>query len=317
MESAERYRKLPPTLQKCLQIVYNSQGRKGSGSPSELIELLESMSYWGLLTERWFQYLPCYDIQGKRKIHLHSFIKEGESVKVMEGTMDGIPVVVKSLISRKHCIRDEMSVYVRLKKAGCPVPWFSTSFYFWGQPVLVLEKLEPLSPYDDEIQLGVQIIEQLEYVHDFGCHSDIKPQNIMKRVPEHYGRIGRNKKYKSQDIEYFLIDYGGVAEEPLKKGYKRWIWTRKWTSQEPHQPNQVVTMTNDFVELAYVMRAIQNWRSVAPKKKTTNIKHVDGDFKTGYEGRLKRYMEAVADHEIVDHTDLCDILLGNLYLEDA
>jgi len=299
MDYQSIFQDFPMPLREHLQIVYERQGRKGQGTPQQLVEIYQSLSYWDMLTESWFPKIHCYSSNGKKTIRLLNFVKDSDSVRVVEGILEGKPVVVKSILSKKHAIQDEMANYSRLKKAGCPVPWFSTKFYFWGQPVLVLEKLEPLGPYDNEYSLGIQILRQLRYVHRFGCHSDIKPQNIMKRV--HDRRSNRN-------TEYFLIDYGGVADEPLKKGYRRWIWTRKWTCQEPHASGQVITSMHDFIELGYVMKAIQNWREQPPKK---GNKRIDGNFRTGYTGRLRKYMNRVVDDHITDHRALMDILSGS------
>lgn len=299
MDHKRIYQDFPIPLREQLQHIYERQGKRGQGNEQQLVEIYQSLSYWDLLDESWFPRIQCYSANGKKIIRLVRFIKNSESVKVVEGILEGRPVVVKSILSKKHAIQDEMANYSRLKKLGCPIPWFSSKFSFWGQPVLVLEKLEPLEPWDNEYTLGIQILRQLRYVHRFGCHSDIKPQNIMKRV---------DGKRSKRNTEYFLIDYGGVADEPLKKGYRRWIWTRKWTSQEPHVSGQVITEMHDFIELGYVMKAIQNWREQPPKDKQKNRKYIDGNFRSGYMGRLRKYMNKVTDEHIVDHRALIDIL---------
>jgi serine/threonine protein kinase len=298
-DNLDRYRSLPTPLQRALQLVYERQGKIGQGSPERLLEILDSLTAWQMLTDRWIDKIPCYSYSG-HTIRLLSFLKSSKSAKVLTGIIEGPyprEVVVKYVASKKHTIDDEIDHYRRLDKMGCFLPWYSDEFFYWGARVLVVEKLEPLGPYDDEYRVGRHILRQLRYLHRYGCHSDIKPLNIMKR---------RKKRGKGR-YEYFLIDYGGVATVPLKEGYKRWIWTEKWSSQEPHAKNQVITPTQDFIELAYVMRAIQNWREQAPNKRD---KYNDGDFKDlKYRGRLKKFVNLV-NKGCVDHKELIDALKG-------
>lgn len=293
----DRYRSLPSTLQRSLQLVYERQGKLGQGSPERLLEILDSLTPWQMLTDKWIDKLPCYSHNGQT-IRLLSFLKDSKSVKVLSGVIEGPSprsVVVKYISSRKHTIEDEIDHYQKLDKMGCSLPWYSADFFYWNTRVLVLEKLEPLGPYEDEYQVGRQILRQLRYLHRYGCHSDIKPPNIMKRK-----RKGGKGRY-----DYFLIDYGGVATVPLKEGYKRWIWTEKWSSQEPHVKNQVITPTQDFIELAYVMRVIQNWREQPPSKKG---RYSDGSFKDlKYRGRLKKYITLV-NRGCLDHKELIMVL---------
>ena len=292
----DQYQRLPQVFRDSLQLVYEKQGKLGKGSPHRLIEVLNSLTPWQMLTDKWIHTIKCYSEDG-RTIRLESFLKDSKSVKVLTGVLEGNNprnVVVKYVMSRRHSVLDEINTYRNLQRQGCPCPWYTSDFYYWGAPVLVMEKLEPLGPYDNEYQVGRQILRQLKHVHRFGCHSDIKPHNIMKkRDPD------KKRRYR-----YYLIDYGGLASKPLKEGYKRWIWTEKWSSQESHVKNQVVTPTNDFIELGYVMRAIQNWREQVPSKKS---KYNDGNFKSGYRGRLKEYMHLV-NKGCVSHRDLINVL---------
>lgn len=300
-EPIDRYQRFPKVFRDCLQLVYERQGKMGEGSPRRLIEVLDSMTPWQMLTEKWLDHLRCYSEDG-RSIRLTGFLKDSKSAKVLTGVLEGSSkdpchVVVKYVMSKRHTVEDEIGTYRRLDKLGCPLPWYSTQFYYWGAPVLVMEKLEPLGPYDDEYQVGRQILRQLAFVHKFGCHSDIKPHNIMKKRVECKGE--KSKRYR-----YYLIDYGGIATKPLKEGYKRWIWTEKWASQQSHVKNQVIVPTNDFLELGYVMRAIQNWREQPPNKKG---KYNDGNFKEGYRGHLKKYVHLV-HKDGVKHKELRDAL---------
>jgi serine/threonine protein kinase len=211
----------------------------------------------------------------------------------MEGIHHGRPVVVKWYQSSKRDTTYELNFYQKLRGMGCDVPWFSSHYNFWGHKVMVLEKLSPLTQYDDEFKMGVHIIQQLRLLHRMGVHCDIKPQNVMKR------------QINKRTAQYLLIDFGGVATERLSYGYRRWLWSPKWTSQTPHEADQVVTEKNDFLELAYTMRAMQNWRD--------SHNQSDGDVKRGFTGRLARYLKRVEEIDKrhvrdQDYTDLLRIL---------
>lgn len=252
------------------------------------IAMLRSIPSGDLLDEKWFPYVSCYDHRG-HTVTLEKEITHGRYVYVIQGKLDGeIPVVVKWYQSNRRDTLYEISIYKRLRKMGCDTPWFSSSYRFWEAPVLVMEKLHPLSKDDNEFVVASEIMQQLTYLHQFGVHNDIKPNNIMKR-------ISRGK------AKYFLIDHGGVATVRLSYGYKRWIWSPKWTSQKMHAPNQVTTAKNDFLELAYTMKTIQNWRTG------------DDKIRSGFSGRLAKFVERVEkinprDITEKDYTDLMKIL---------
>lgn len=280
----DRYKALPASTRRVLKIMAGSK----STSISSLLKIYDKTTAWDVLTDELIPNLRCTDRKG-REITLKSIVKSGNSVKIVEGIYDKRKVVIKVISSPKHSILDEISVYDRLRKMKCPTPWFSKKFSLWGETVLVLELLQSLSRYDDEVLVGCHVLDQLRYLHRVGCHSDLKPGNIMKRV---------GKK------EYFMIDFGGVAEDKLGNGYRRWIWTRKWTCQVPHESQQVILPYHDFLELGYVLRAMQNWRE--SKRRGSDE---DGNFKIGYQGRLRSYMSAV-DDSIIDHNVLIRILKG-------
>ena len=134
-----------------------------------------------------------------------------------------------------------------------------------------MEKLQKLNSSDDPYMVGAHVIRQLQFLHTFGVHCDIKPGNIMKK-----GSL------------YYLIDYGGVAKEKMGGGYRRWIWTPKWTSQRSHQKQQVCTAYNDFVELGFTMRHIQIWKK---EEETCDVNK--REIRTAFGGRLADYMRQV------------------------
>lgn len=199
------------------------------------------------------------------ELRLHKPFSIGSHVRLMK--VKGENLVVKWYTSGERKTFYEIEVYLKLKEKGCPLPYFSCNYEFWGEPVLVMEKLLPLKRKEEDIFLmGIHVLEQLEYLHSFAIHCDIKPENVMKKMD-------------NNGIYYFLIDYGGVALEPLKYGYKRWIWSKYWTSQEPHVKKQVVTARHDFKELCYTMNYLSG--------------NQVSNYRKDFTGRLKDFMSRV------------------------
>ena len=86
-------------------------------------------------------------------------------------------------------VEEEVENYQRLSQSGGATPEFDTTFDVLGLPVLVIEKLTPLDADDDEYEIVSQILTtQLPFLHKHGVHSDIKPDNIMKRVGSSAGK---------------------------------------------------------------------------------------------------------------------------------
>jgi len=76
-----------------------------------------------------------------------------------------------------------------------------------------------------------------------------------------------------------------MSVQRLEYGYRRNTWSPKYTSQQFRGKNQVTTGVNDFKELGFAMKALQNLRK-------TNGKH-EGDFKGHFRERLATYMSHV------------------------
>jgi hypothetical protein len=176
------------------------------------------------------------------------------------------------------------------------LPFFSSSYMMYGTPVLILELLEKLDESDDPYNIGFEVIHHLSYIHQIGVHNDIKPENIMKIT-----RMSEGKKR----IFYYLIDFGGLTNEKFPGGgYRRFVWSPKWTCQiKPNwykeagmgsKESEKVRKTSpryDFIELGVTMRVFQITSKLptVPSDIDENYLH---DF-TRYKGRLKKYMEYV------------------------
>jgi len=254
-----------------------------------------------ILKDNFVKDIICYSIDGPI-VELKKILDIKSHTIVIEGNLLDLPVIIKYHY-HYHKKRDEkenyisnclfeLDIYLKLQKTKCDLPWISDKFSIWGEPVIVMERLHNINQYDDEYKMGIEILKQLEYLHKFGVHCDIKPKNIMKRL---YGN----------NVKYLLIDYGGVATERLGHGYNRWIWSKEWTSQTKGEKKQIVTAKNDFLELGYTMKWIYNHRN--------NIKTSEYNCNTGFSGTLKKYMERVKkvnSYNIVhqDYVDLISIL---------
>lgn len=178
-------------------------------------------------------------------IRLFKTIKVGRHVRVISGYLhDQRPVVIKWYSSGKRDTTEEIKIYEKLKSVGCPLPKFWSSFEFWNNPILVLERLISLDETDDYRRIGRDILKQLYYIHQVCIHNDIKPDNIMKTT-------------QRERSKYLLIDYGGVAQEKLGQGFRRRLWSPRWTCQPRGISNQVTTPWHDFYELGSTLRAIR------------------------------------------------------------
>jgi hypothetical protein len=251
----------------------------------------------------------CYDLNNRR-INFIKPLKIGKHACVMLGYFENkdnsleLQDYAKDIFSSTHPEKDELvikwyqsekrdvtfesGIYKKLSEMGCPLPYFSTNFMYWNQPVLVIEKLEEIGFDDDEKLVGVHVIFQLFYIHKLGVHCDIKPQNIMKK---------RTKK----ETHYYLIDFGGLATEKFHDGYRRWLWSPKWSSQKPHKKNQIVYPKHDLIELAFTLNYIKTKGS--------------DDFRNNFKGKLLRFVKYLRNMnntpESKDYRNLIEILIKN------
>jgi serine/threonine protein kinase len=200
---------------------------------------------------------------------------------VMSGVMRGEKVMVKVYYKPDDQIKTkntyyEINMYKQLKKIKCPLPRFDTRYTFWGQPCLVMEKLEPLDLHDKPYKIAIDVLKQLKHFHRIGVHSGIKPANIMKK---------KNGKY-------LLIDYGGSTIERLRHGYKRISWSPKWCCQN-RENNLVTTYKHDLIELGYTIKALLIERIDKLCKYEPAYDKTQQNIKSGYNGRLDKYMKYV------------------------
>lgn len=230
---------------------------------------------------------PKYDKKGKETK------RKDKQVIVAEGKVNDRKVIVKWLPGiAKHLYRTiyyEINIYRQLRHIGCPCAMYDRSYRLWGQQVLVLEYLNPITKDDDEYEMGIQIINQLRKIHRFGCHSDIKLGNIACR------RKG----------EYILIDYGGMTMERHNSGtgWHRWTWTKHVTRVDPEEKNKMITEAIELMELGYTMKALQNIKRGDK----------DADPRRGFTGRLAKYIrrcQRIDPKRITDrdYDDLIEIL---------
>jgi hypothetical protein len=263
--------------------------RKDLTTYATRIAILEKIKPIKIMNDKYLSNIYAYTNTGTETIDFTKIIAKGDHVRVIEGIVrpENIPVVVKFYESRKRDITYEMDIYMRMKNTGINMPYFSVQFKIWNQPVLVMEKLQELNGNIDEYEMGRQVIPQIKALHTFGIHNDIKPGNIMRR----------------NGNTFLVIDYGGVAIEKLNHGYRRWIYSPIYCSQAPHQPNTVTTAKNDFIELCYTMKEIQNIRNGVKAHARFGENKPDA-IRSGFTGKLKLFLDrahAVDDRNITDN----------------
>jgi hypothetical protein len=232
--------------------LHNKINNKATGDKSIETDLFNHTIMTKFTTKYLLEYhydaLECYS--NDKKIKLTKLIKPDKAANktskhavVLEGIYEGNPIIVKHYEPDDIDITYEIDIYNKLRNIGCKIPIFNDQFMVLDKRVLALEKLEKLDKNDNIYKIGMHVVSQLSYLHTFAIHNDIKPDNIMKKIID-------EKPY------YYLIDYGGVATSKLCCGYKRRIWSPKWTCQERGMHNQVTHPKHDFIELGYTLNFI-------------------------------------------------------------
>lgn len=238
-----------------------------------------------------------FKITDEVKINVSGKILRGYLQKSIEGG-DKLPIVIKCSYTKQ--LLHEMNLYNELRKMGCPVPWFSVNYSYWGHPVLIMEPLQPIDYNDDNVRnIGRNIIEQLRYVHKLGVHCDIKPMNIMKKSVSSSKYISVREKDK---YYYYLIDYGGMTTDLKRDGdikrYKRHTHTRMFTSQS-RDKFSLCSAYNDLKELGYTLNYII-WKMTESRDSV-----VKEHFKINFRGIIKEYMlflRSIKNQPITDET---------------
>lgn len=221
-------------------------------------------------------FLCCYHFLKNKTLPLGKILSIGKNV-ILRYTINE-RLIIKWFRKNSLTTSYEIDIYNKLKSLGCSLPYFSSKYRFWNDPVLILERMEELTEKDDYVKLGVHVLEQLEYLHTFGVHNDIKPNNILRL-----------------NNRYYLIDYGGVACRPFKNGYLRWNWSSRWTSQKIHGRKQVTTPRNDFFELGYTMNALEH-----------SLRR-DFEVRNDFSPKLQKYMDYVRSLRVITRKTYRDL----------
>lgn len=241
-----------------------------------------------------YKYLYCYNTKKDSPNGDFKFIDQitaGDHVCLISGYVTlgerktKIPAVCKYYKSTKRDIDYEINCYKRLAATGCEIPWMSGSYNLLGHKVMIIERLHSIDKTDRPEDIGKDVLKQLEYLHTFGVHCDLKPGNIMVRRGDYTSYVSDpNNCYK-----YMIIDHGGTAIEPLGRGYRRFIWNPRFTSTIKGEKNQVCSAYNDFLELGYTM----NWLD-ADRKGVDTKKY---DHRKEFHGRFRKYMAVLEEYK--------------------
>jgi len=256
---------------------------------------------------------------------LKSKVAHGDHVCVYSGELTVInslnqekklPIICKYYESGNKKITFELECYSKLREMGMNIPWFTTSYKLLGEPVLIMEKLDPinLSKGDNPYKMGQEVLQQLKYINRLGVHNDLKPGNIMVRR-------GNHEVFTTKDsFKYVVIDYGGMALDKLEYGYKKHTRTPKFTSQKKTGKTQITTGLNDMIELGYVMNFLINQEETSSSDGIVTVNDVEPtpfDYRKDFSGRLKKYMKILksvdpAEFDPIKDAELYDILSKTL-----
>lgn len=254
-----------------------------------------------LLSEKYMNFIHGYNDSGET-INFQKMLHEDDHVRVMSGISlpSNTAVVSKWYKSKRKTIQFEIDIYNRMKQLGAPLLQYSTKFKVMNDPLLVMEKLENLTGEEDEFELGKQVLQQLQYLHTFTVHNDLKPGNIMKKITP-------------ESTSFYLIDFGGCASLRLSYGYKRSCWTPYYCSQSiSKKEKQITTAKSDLIELGFTMKGLQNMRNGNYKKvRFGDKKKGDDPIRTGFEGKLAAYIDRcnLIDETKIVKKDYDDLLL--------
>jgi hypothetical protein len=198
-------------------------------------------THWSFLRDNTF---PTHAATGERLTFVRSLAIESTQMVFLVADRQRQKWVVKLVppLSESRTVSHEESDYDRIDALGGQTPRRRSGFFYLGVPALVIEYLDPLDDDDDPREVGRQLLTtQLRFIHTFGVHCDLKPDNIRKRAGATVPR-------------YFIIDMDldTIAEPPVLGRYRRDHWTPFYASQMVSY-NRYTSYRADLVELGYVM----------------------------------------------------------------
>lgn len=200
-------------------------------------------------------------------------LKSKSGVAVFLGTCNGEKRIIKWHQGRKYPKKrrtalEEQEFYLWLHKQGCTTAKVYPGYKLAGENVLVMESLHPLREgSEDPVRMGLDVLHQLQYIHERCVHSGIKPDNIL--------RVDGNPNYR-----YLLIDFGSISSHRMKDGYLRKSYPVDWAVQDRHIPNQITYPEHDYMELARTLKALaRNSKEKKIFKKFTKM----ANHKVGYQ----------------------------------
>lgn len=245
-----------------------------------------------LENKRIYKALFCYNTKKDSphgKFHFIDQITSGDHVCLISGYIvfgdAKIPAVCKYYKSGKKTIDHEINCYKRLAMTGCEIPWMSSSYKLLGDRVMIVERLHPIDTTDKPEDIGIDVLKQLQALHTFGVHCDLKNANIMSRLAQYECYVAD----PDNCFKYMIIDHGGTAIDRLGKGYHRRIWNPRFTSQTKGEKDQVTGPYNDFLELGFTMTYLE------AVKKGKNMKKFD--HRKEFFGKIRKYMDELMKYK--------------------
>lgn len=182
---------------------------------------------------------------------------------------------------------------------GCPLPWFSVNYSFWGQPVIVMKKLSPLPINENPKSIKLRklcrdILQQLKFIHRIGVHCDIKPTNIL---------------CDSSEDRYYLVDFDGMTIHRTKKAgyFVRHSHTEKFSSQKDfQQTGENCSAINDFKELLFTLNYI------AYKQIGADNEEIAENFRVNFIGSCKKFHKSLQKIGIPVRESIYDYLAKSI-----
>lgn len=256
-----------------------------------VITILREISHFDVFSPTWkdivFGYInpdiTCkytkFKLTGTKLLNSNYKSKISTAVLYTEDDEPGKEVVVKTCLRTSDIIY-ELYIYRTLRKMGCPLPWFSVNYSFWGQPVIVMKKLSPLPVNENPKSIKLRklcrdILQQLKFIHKIGVHCDIKPTNIL---------------YDSSEDRYYLVDFDGMTIHRTKKAgyFVRHSHTEKFSSQKDFQETgESCSAINDFKELLFTLNYI------AYKQIGADNEEIAENFRVNFLGSCKKFHKSL------------------------